>query len=177
MLNKTSEIALRALILVAVEGKDKPLTPRMVADRLDTSPTYMAKITGLLVKGNILRSHRGAAGGVQLARTPASITILAVVEACQGLIVGNYCDGMGSHPEPVCAFHRAMLEAHQAIVGVLSRWTLADLVRHPGPAEFRATDCKMALFYDGEKLVCLAQANPGADAMPEPVVANGKSRR
>lgn len=145
MLTQTSEVALRALIYMALVKSSEPLTPRQIAEHLGTSSTYMAKITRQLVKANILRSHRGAAGGVSLNRDPAKITLLAIVEACQGLMVGNYCDEMREHPEPVCNFHKAMKEAHLALTGVLARWTLADMVARPGPAliEPDAMHCRM----------------------------------
>lgn len=163
MLTQTSETAIRALILVSLSDGDRLLTPRQIADTLDTSPTYMAKITGLLVKANILRSQRGATGGVMLARDPKTITLLAVVEACQGLLVGNYCDEIGSHPEPVCAFHTAMKEAHTALVSVLTKWNLQDMIDHPGPVDSKDSHCKMGFCCTDGKITCTgrdAEGNP-----------------
>lgn len=162
MLTQTSETAIRALVLIALSSEDKLLTPKTIAERLDTSPTYMAKISGLLVKANILKSQRGATGGVTLARDASQITLLAIVEACQGLLVGNYCDDISAHPEPVCAFHTAMREAHEALLEVLTRWTLGDLVRRPGPSEEKATNCKMGFYCKQGNLVCLPRASSGA---------------
>jgi DNA-binding IscR family transcriptional regulator len=61
---------------------------------------------------------------------PEQITLLAVVEACRGTILGDYCS---SSPQEKfhCNFHRAALELHRAITGVLSDWTLADLLERP----------------------------------------------
>lgn len=152
MLTQTSETAIRALIYLALVKSAEPLTPRHIAEHLGTSPTYMAKITRQLVKANILRSQRGAAGGVNLARDPEKITLLSIMEASQGLLVGNYCDEIVEHSEPVCAFHRAMKEAHHAVVSVLTRWTLADLVARPGPAPGNY-ECKMGFSGEGGELV------------------------
>lgn len=147
MLTQTSESAIRALIFLVLYGDKEPMPPREIAERIGASPSYMAKITRMLVKSNILRSHRGALGGVSLSRNPEEITLLDVVEACQGLIVGNYCQSIVGHTEPVCAFHQAMVEVHQATVGVLSRWTVADLAARPGPTNDQAGtgDCKIDL--------------------------------
>jgi len=93
----------------------------------------MAKICGLLVRAGILRSRRGATGGVTLNRSPSDVTLLDIVEACQGRVLENYCHG-AADPEAVCAFHEAMLELHDCIVGNLSRCTLADLAARPGPS-------------------------------------------
>ncbi len=148
MLTQTSESALKALVYLVLHGGSEPMPPREIAERVGASPTYMAKITRMLVKANILRSHRGALGGVSLSRDPKSISLLEIVEACQGLIVGNYCHGMKDHIEPVCAFHTAMFEVHQSMVSVLTRWTLADLSVNTKPMfeeDGTKNECKMAI--------------------------------
>lgn len=164
MLTQTSETAVRALIYLALVQSEEPLTPRHIAEHLGTSPTYMAKITRQLVKANILRSQRGAAGGVSLARDPEKITLLAVMEASQGLLVGNYCEEISDHLEPVCAFHRAMKEAHHAVVSVLTRWTLADLMARPGPSDGNP-QCKMGFSGDGGELIACPASRLGRNLL------------
>ncbi len=131
MLTKTSETALQALTLIAASD-GAPLTPRHIAEQLGASPTYMAKITGALVKAGLLHGLRGTHGGVTLARPAEAITLLEVVEACQGRILGDYCVDADT-PKLVCAFHKAMLELHEAIVSTLQRWTLAQILHKPLP--------------------------------------------
>lgn len=147
MLTQTSETALKSLIFLALHGTDEPTSPREIAEHIGASPTYMAKITRMLVKADILRSQRGALGGVHLSREAAKITLLDVVEACQGLIVGNYCQNMKEHERPHCGFHEAMLEVHQSMVSVLSKWTVDDLARNSktyDASNGAKPSCKMA---------------------------------
>lgn len=67
-------------------------------------------------------------------RVPGEITLLAVVEACHGPIVGDYC--RSSRPaSSFCNFHRAAMELHEAITGVLGRWTIADLLARPAAVD------------------------------------------
>lgn len=141
MLTKTTISALRVLIYLGrmVESGDEQgmgqmaaQSPARMAVDLGESPTYLAKVTGQLVKGGILRAERGAKGGVRLGRPPAEITLLSVVEACQGTIVGNFCQ-MVEETGSVCAFHLAGLELHQAIVRTLSKWNLGHLLERPAP--------------------------------------------
>jgi DNA-binding IscR family transcriptional regulator len=94
----------------------------------------MAKVLRSLVKAGILRAEHGSKGGVFLNRRPAEITLLAVVEACQGAIVGSYCQDIDDI-RATCAFHRAAVELRKAITDVLSHWNLEHLVRAPGPAK------------------------------------------
>jgi len=133
MLTKTSERAIQLLMYLALYGKGQPVSPGNLASQLGASSSYMAKITGLLVKAGILQAQRGAHGGVLLNSAPGSIPLLAVIEACQGRILGDYCTE-DARLSRVCAFHQAMHELHQATVGVLSRWTIADLAAKPLPA-------------------------------------------
>lgn len=129
MLGKTSVSAIRSLLLLAGQDVQEPWSPRRIADELGESPTYLAKVLRHLVKAGILESERGVKGGVTLMRQPAEITLLAIVEACHGTIVGDYCKS--SVAGTPCAFHRAAVELHLAITGVLERWTLADLLAGP----------------------------------------------
>lgn len=127
MLGKTSLSALRALLLLAQKGGSELWPPRRIAEELGESPTYMAKVVRHMVKSRILEAEKGAKGGVRLARRPEEVTLLSVVEACQGTLVGDYC--RSTRPSTAyCSFHIAALELHAAITGVLGRWTLAGLL-------------------------------------------------
>lgn len=132
MLTKTTLSGMRAVTLLGLNAATQPLSPRAMAEALGESPSYLAKVLRHLVRAGILKAHRGPNGGVSLNRLPESVTLLAVVEACQGVILGDFCQGE-VEPSLTCAFHQAGMELHQAIVGVLSRWTLADLIRRPNP--------------------------------------------
>lgn len=148
MLTQTSEMAIRALIYLGRQAEDQPVTPRRIAEATGSSPTYLVKTLRLLVKAGILRSQRGAHGGVILLRDTASITLLEIVEACQGLIVGNYCRSLSPEQNAgACAFHRAMQDVYDATVGALSRWTLADLIGRPLPdgPDLDPCHCKMMM--------------------------------
>jgi Rrf2 family protein len=134
MLAKTSVSAIKALIHLGQQNSGTCLSPRRLAETLGESPTYLAKVLRHLVKGGILRAEKGVKGGVRLAMAPEEITLLAVVEACHGAIVGDYCS-TSPHEKLQCNFHRAALELHQAITGVLSDWTLADLLKKPRAPE------------------------------------------
>lgn len=109
------------------------MSPRKVAAYLDESPAYLAKVLRLLVRSGILRAERGVAGGVFLSRASQEITLLQIVEACQGIIHGDYCQQLDDSAG-VCAFHEASVELERVVVAVLSRWTLADLEKRPSPS-------------------------------------------
>lgn len=130
MLGKTSISAIRALLFLAQQDGGGRWSPRRLAAGLGESPTYLAKVLRHLVKAGILDVARGVRGGVRLARDARRVTLLEVVEACQGAIVGDYCRA-DRQPSETCSFHRAALELHGAIEGVLGRWTLQRLLEKP----------------------------------------------
>jgi Rrf2 family protein len=134
MLTQTSVTALRLLLHLEHEADGAFASLKLAAESLAESPTYLTKIARYLVRAGILRAQRGQAGGVTLNRVPKEITLLAVVEACQGTIHGNFCQDTADVSK-ACAFHQAGAELHQAIIKVLSSWTLADFVAQPHPAK------------------------------------------
>jgi len=133
MLTKTSLLGIRILVLLGQSPPRTCLPPRQLAEALGESPTYSSKVCRMLVRAGILRALKGIKGGVWLNRQAAEVSLLAVVEACQGAIAGDYCNGDIDLAE-VCAFHKAALELYEAVKAVLSRWTLADLLARPHPA-------------------------------------------
>jgi Rrf2 family protein len=133
MLNSTTELALRALLVIGLDGAGRPLSPRRLSERLECSPSYLAKVLRMLVRARILRSVRGARGGVLLERRADTVTVLDILEACQGIIAPGYCRAVDLSVVPVCAFHRMASEVHHATVEVLARWKLSDLLAHPVP--------------------------------------------
>jgi Rrf2 family nitric oxide-sensitive transcriptional repressor len=130
MLGKTSISAIRTLLYLARQESDACLPPRKLAEALGESPTYLAKVTRHMVKQGILEAEKGVKGGVRLVLPLHEITLLSIVEACQGTIVGDYC--RSNKPlDSTCSFHQAAMELHEAITGVLKRWTVADLLQKP----------------------------------------------
>ena len=129
MLSGTTLSAVRTLLFVGQQGSDV-ISPKKIAAELGESPSYLSKVAGLLVKAAVLRAEKGVKGGVQLAKPPNQITLLEVVEACQGSLGGSHCPA-DCGAEDVCSFHEAALELETATVGALSRWTLARLLKKP----------------------------------------------
>ncbi len=141
MLNQTTKTAIKVLIYLSLEDGHTPVSPKILAEELSESPSYMAKITGLLVKWGILRAFRGMSGGVTLYRNPEEVTLLEIVEACQGKILGDFCQDTDQFDQ-VCAFHQAMYQIHHATTAILKQWTLADLAKNP-VQDFPSTESEM----------------------------------
>src|SRR2546428_2163742 len=92
------DYAARALLSLALHGKDRPTSVKEIAERTSLPQPYLEQIL-LSVKGaGLVRSKRGAGGGYVLARGPDAITpadIIAAVESPQLPMQEqpDHCDG------------------------------------------------------------------------------------
>ena len=133
MLTQTSKLAMRLLICLAKEGDGTPVPLRRIQVVLGGSPSYLPKVIEKLAGRGILRTYRGSQGGVVLGKDPEGITLLQIVEACQGPILEDYCSCPQEKVPEACAFHQAMWEVRQGIISALSKWNLKDLCDRPFP--------------------------------------------
>jgi len=132
MLTKTTETAIMALLYLTMRSEGRPVSPRHVAEELGISATYLAKVFTQLAKTGILQPHKGVHGGVTLRRTPAEISLLEVVDACQGPLVETSAVPARAGQ---CDYHEAIAGFEQSMATSLSSWTLARLVAHECPAQ------------------------------------------
>lgn len=144
MINKTTELGVCITMFLALRKEITPVTPKILAEAIGGSQSYISKVAGHLVKAGILRAQRGAHGGVSLNREPGEITLLSVIEACQGVILPDYC----THTElldQACSFHVAMNEVHETLTGVLHKWSFDDLLKRPSCHDSLSDkwDCRM----------------------------------
>lgn len=144
------EYALHCLLwLVGAEGR--PASSRELAELQGISPTFLAKIFPRLEKAGIVRSAEGVAGGYLLARAPAEISVLEVVDAIEGTKplfdcreIRGRCALFGERPpgwaiNGTCSIHAVMLRAEKAMRAELASSSLEDIARAVGrkaPAAF-----------------------------------------
>ena len=172
MLTKTTITALRTLVHIGLSPAGELLSIRHIAEHLGESPTYLAKVARQLVRAGLLKAHRGVAGGIELNRPARAITLRAIVEACQGAILADFCQETRTL-KGTCAFHVAAAELHQATVEVLSRWTLDQFVERPGPSMHVKAN---------QSVPCLVEARPSSPAPARgkpasPLAAPAESKR
>jgi FeS assembly SUF system regulator len=90
------------------------------------------KLVSILSKGGLLRSVRGAGGGIQLARPAAAITLADIIEAVEGPIALTGCVNEASchcSIEPDCAVKPHMNVVNNAVRGALADVKLTSLAR------------------------------------------------
>ncbi len=83
------------------------------------------KLVSLLSRAGLLRSMRGAGGGLQLARPAAAITLADIVEAVEGPIALTSCAEHGKHD---CGLEGSCcVQPHWGIVNTAMRGALAGI--------------------------------------------------
>lgn len=81
------EYGIRALLDLALYGQRGPSLSRDTAQRQGIPETYLNQLLLQLRRAGLVASVRGPRGGHLLARAPAEITLLEVVEALEGPLV------------------------------------------------------------------------------------------
>jgi Rrf2 family nitric oxide-sensitive transcriptional repressor len=107
MLPKTAEYALRAAVWLA-RAPEQTESADSLAERTQVPRRYLHKVLQDLVRAELVRSQSGPGGGYALAKTPAKITILDVVNAVAPLERIRHCPlGLPSHTR-LCPLHKEL---------------------------------------------------------------------
>ncbi|WP_069131224.1 RrF2 family transcriptional regulator [Rhodohalobacter halophilus] len=81
MLAESGIYAIKACEYLANIGEDEVCPTRKISHQLGLSNEYLVKVFQKLKKNGIIRSQKGAAGGVQLNMNAASITLYRIIKA------------------------------------------------------------------------------------------------
>lgn len=88
-ISRSTGYALLAVGYIAKHQKQKIVLSQSISKEYDIPLEYLLKILQQLVRANVLRSKRGPRGGFSLAKSPQKITMLEIIEAVDGPMVGQ----------------------------------------------------------------------------------------
>ncbi|MGB9826223.1 MAG: RrF2 family transcriptional regulator [Desulfofundulus sp.] len=130
VIRRHTDYALRALVYLAARPS-LVVNAAEIAANEDIPLDFLLKILQKFVRTGLVTSHRGAQGGFSLAKDPAAITVLDVVEIMQGKLAMNRCllgkDGCPNGPR--CPLKKSWIALEEKLVNYLAGITLQDLVR------------------------------------------------
>jgi Rrf2 family protein len=138
-LSEGVEWGVHCATLLAVLPPGTALPAGRLAEFHGVPTAYLAKHLQAMSRAGLLESLPGARGGYRLARPAASITMLDVVEAIDGVEPAFRCSEIrrrGPTARPAreyrvpCAIHAAMNRADDAWRTELRATSIADLVAH-----------------------------------------------
>ena len=108
MISLTVEYALRGVVWMA----SKPgvsQTAREIAAATQVPAGYLSKILNTLVNAGIITSQRGLGGGFLLARDPAALSVLEVINAVEPIERIHSCPlKLPAHAMQLCPLHRQL---------------------------------------------------------------------
>jgi len=132
----------RMLLDLALHREEGPIPLKDIAQREQISLMYLEHLITPLVAAGMIRSTRGARGGVWLARPPQEIKLSEVLGLLEGSIGPVECvnDPKACPRSDFCVTRDIWIELRKAMDGVLEAKTLQDLVEMQKVKGRRATD-------------------------------------
>ncbi len=128
-LTQYTDYSLRVLIYLGLQP-DSRCTIREISEAYDISRNHLMKVVQQLAAEGYIESTRGVGGGLKLAHASDRLGIGDVVRAMEpdmGLVEcmrqKNECVITGA-----CRLHGMLVEARNAFLQVLDRYTLADIL-------------------------------------------------
>ena len=120
----------RVLLDLALRNDKEPVPLKEIAQRQQISVLYIEHIITPLIAAGIIRSTRGARGGIQLIKLPQDIKLSEVMGLLEGSIAPVDCinDPKVCERSEICATRDVWIELKKAMDGVLESKTLMDLV-------------------------------------------------
>ena len=117
------------LVLARSHGRGSTFLKEIV-EREHLPGTYLEQLMVPLRKAGIVQAVRGAKGGYTLARPPAEITVLSILEALEGPLQLSDCPGgSGCCGRPdACVLQELWAEGSEALGRVYGNLSLAALL-------------------------------------------------
>ena len=135
-ITRRCDYALR-IMAAAYESGDSDVSVAAISEQEDIPYAFARSIQHDLVKGGLIKTVRGARGGLALDCDPAQITLLEVLEAVQGpvsvslcAVDAEYCKRRGG-----CSYNKLWMGADSLLNSYFDSITLKELMeqggRHP----------------------------------------------
>ena len=83
--------ALRVMIDLSLNGNEKFITIKEIAERQEISNKYLEQIIAMLNKAGYLETARGNRGGYKLAKKPSEYRVGDILRVTEGDLVPIYC--------------------------------------------------------------------------------------
>ena len=129
-LSTKGRYGVRALLDLALHQGEGLILLKDIARRQEVSLPYLEHLITPLIAAGLVKSTRGARGGVVLFKPPSEIKLSEVVELLEGSIAPVDCvnDPKVCHRSAFCAARDVWSEMKDAISQVLDSTTIQDLV-------------------------------------------------
>jgi len=128
-LTTKGRFAVTAMLDLALNEHDKPVTLAGISERQNISLSYLEQLFSRLRRHGLVKSVRGPGGGYLLAKGQDEISVSLIISAVDELIDATQCGGHENcHEDRRCMTHDLWTTLNSKILEYLSGVTLADLV-------------------------------------------------
>ena len=132
MLTNKGKYGLKAMLHLARLQEDEIAQVAQIAKANNIPKKFLDQILSDLRRVGLVYSKKGKAGGYALVRPANEIKVGEIIRAIDGPIAPFLCASVTAYrpcddcDEEVCAVRKLMLQARNALAGVLDTQTLAD---------------------------------------------------
>jgi len=127
LLSRKGLLAIAAVVDVAVNGREQPVSARELAARHDLPPRHLEPVLQALVHEGIFQGVRGPRGGYQLSRERKRISVADILRAAESVDEGEAAMPKSKILGTVVL--PAVADAERSFGAVLARLTVEELAR------------------------------------------------
>jgi len=122
--------AVTAMLDLALNAKDRPITLADISQRQGISLSYLEQLFSRLRKQDLVSSARGPGGGYRLSRVADEISVAQVIAAVDEKVSVTRCGGKGDCQNgEACLTHKLWCSLSDQIQDFLTGISLGDLVQ------------------------------------------------
>jgi len=126
-ISDATALALHSLAHLALDPEGSSTTTE-IAEIFEASRHHLSKVHQRLAKAGLVRSRRGPAGGIALAKDPAKITLLEIYEVMEGSMLCKPClFGKDACPRDNCMLSSLLPGLVHRVQDYFENTTLAQL--------------------------------------------------
>lgn len=123
---------LRAMIDIAINEKDDPISIKSICERQNISENYLEQIVAVLKSNGFVKSSRGARGGYSLNKNAKNVSVGDILRALEGDLNPVDCiilnDEKQCKDSELCVSKYVWKKISDSINEVVDNITLNDLV-------------------------------------------------
>jgi Rrf2 family protein len=134
MLSQKAKYALKATAYLAANFGRRPVLMPVIAEEKKIPLRFLENILYQLKQAGLLASHRGRLGGYELLLPPENVSLAKIIRLVDGPIAMLGCASLNFYEpcngcdELTCGLKRALVEARDALLTILEKKTLKDIV-------------------------------------------------
>lgn len=144
-LSTKGRYGLRAMLDMAQNGEDGPITSHTIAQRQDISERYLEQLLIPLKQAGLVKSIRGSQGGYVLGRSPKNISVGDIIRVLEGPLAPVDCVNEVNPDDceraDYCVTRGIWARVRDSVAEILDSYTLEDLVNEsrkmPGPSAIK----------------------------------------